>query len=243
MPTTVPAASVHVWDLPTRLFHWALVVAVSGALATAWIPGAPIEWHARFGYAILALLVFRLAWGLVGGYWSRFAAWRPTPARLLAYLRGRPHPDDRIGHSPLGTLSVIVILLTLAAQVGTGLVGDDEIAFTGPLNRFVSTATGLAATAWHKDLGKLLVIGLIALHVSAILFYLLVRRNNLIAPMIHGDKPVEAAAVQRDAEPSGDARLTATRDDRRTRLLALVLAALSAGGVWWLVRLGTAASY
>ncbi len=228
----MPAASVRVWDLPTRLFHWTLVTAVSGALATAWIPGIPIEWHARFGYAILTLLVFRLVWGLVGGYWSRFAAWRPTPARLVAYLRGRPHPDDRIGHSPLGTLSVIVILLTLAAQVGTGLVGDDEIAFTGPLNRFVSTATGLAATAWHKDLGKLLVIGLIALHVSAILFYLLVRRNNLIGPMIHGDKPAEAATAAMPA-----------RDDRRTRLLALVVVALSAGGVGWLVRLGTAAGY
>ncbi len=228
----MPAASVRVWDLPTRLFHWTLVTAVSGALATAWIPGIPIEWHARFGYAILTLLVFRLVWGLVGGYWSRFAAWRPTPARLVAYLRGRPHPDDRLGHSPLGTLSVIVILLTLAAQVGTGLVGDDEIAFTGPLNRFVSTATGLAATAWHKDLGKLLVIGLIALHVSAILFYLLVRRNNLIGPMIHGDKPAEAATAAMPA-----------RDDRRSRLLALVVVALSAGGVGWLVRLGTVAGY
>ena len=229
----MPSSPVRVWDLPTRLFHWGLVAAVGGALATAWIPGASIEWHARFGYAILALLAFRLAWGLVGGHWSRFAVWRPTPGRVMAYLRGRAHPDDRVGHSPLGTLSVIVILIALATQVATGLVGDDEIAFTGPLNRFVSTATGLAATAWHKHLGKLLVIALIALHVSAILYYLLVRRNNLIGPMVHGDKPVGAELGR---------PVATSRDDRRTRLLALALALLCAGGVAWLVRLGAGAA-
>jgi cytochrome b len=230
------AASLRVWDLPTRLFHWGLVLAVGGALATAWIPGIAIEWHARCGYAVLALLLFRLAWGLVGGHWSRFSAWRPSPARLWADLRGRLHPHDRIGHSPLGTLSVIAILSLLAVQVGTGLIGDDEIAFTGPLNRFVSTATGLAATGWHKELGKLLVIALIVLHVTAIAYYALVRRIALVGPMVHGNKPLDVLGLP----ASGQVDLPPSRDDGRSRLLALVLAAGSVAVVAWVA--GLAAS-
>jgi cytochrome b len=170
MATLDDPRPVRVWDLPIRLFHWALVIAVTGALACALIPGVPLDWHVRFGYCVLGLLLFRLVWGLVGGHWSRFGRWRPTPSRVWAYLRGQPHPDDAVGHSPLGALAVIVLLAVLGLQVGTGLISDDEIAFTGPLNTWVSTATGLAATAWHKHLGKLLVILLSALHIGAVFF-------------------------------------------------------------------------
>ncbi len=214
--------TVRVWDLPLRLFHWALVVAVTGAFACAWIPGVPIDWHARFGYAVLALLVFRLLWGLAGSHWSRFSTWRPTPSRVLGYLRGRPHPDDAVGHTPLGTLSLIALLTLLAVQVGTGLVSDDEIAFTGPLNVLVSTANGLAATGWHTRLGKLLVLALVVLHLAAVLYYLLKRGIDLIRPMLHGDKRV-----------AGPAR--ASRDDLVLRLWGLVLAAASVGAVWALL--------
>lgn len=220
-----PAHRVRVWDLPLRLFHWGLVVAVVGAVACAQIPGVPIEWHARFGYTVLALLLFRLVWGLFGGHWSRFSQLRPTPARLRAYLRGRPHPDDQVGHSPLGALATIVLLTVLAMQAGSGLLADDEIAFVGPLNHLVSTATGLAATEWHKELGKLLVLVLVGLHVAAVLYYLWVRKQNLVAPMVHGDKVL--------AQPA-----RASRDDRLLRLWGLILGALAAGGVGWLVLQG-----
>jgi cytochrome b len=217
-----PTHRVRVWDLPLRLFHWGLVVAVVGAVACAQIPGVPVEWHARFGYTALALLLFRLVWGFVGGYWSRFSRLRPTPARLRAYLRGAPQPDDHVGHSPVGALATLALLAVLALQVGTGLLADDEIAFVGPLNQLVSTATGLAATEWHKHLGKLLVLVLVALHVAAVLYYLWVRKQNLVAPMVHGDKVLTQPA-------------RASRDDGPLRLWGLVLGALAAGAVGWLV--------
>jgi cytochrome b len=214
---------VRVWDLPTRLFHWALVACVAGLLATAYLPGSWMEWHARLGYAVLALLLFRLAWGLVGGRWSRFASFVYSPASLVAYLRGRSHPDHLIGHNPLGAASVFAMLLVLAAQVGTGLVSDDEIAFQGPLNRLVDSGTGLAATWYHKDVGQWLLAALVALHLLAILYYLLKKKQNLVGPMVHGDKPAAPGTP-----PS--------QDNARSRLLALAVLAACAAVVAWVVR-------
>lgn len=219
-PTTL-----RVWDLPTRVFHWTLAACVIALVATA--KGGLMEWHARLGYAVLALLLFRLVWGLVGGHWSRFASFIYSPAALIAYLRGRSPLAHRVGHSPLGALSVFALLAVLAAQVGTGLISDDEIAFTGPLNALVSSATGLAATSYHRQIGQWLVIALVVLHVAAVLFYLLRRRDNLIAPMWSGDKPLP--------EPAAD--LPAARDDLRSRVLAAALVVASAAAVTWLITL------
>jgi cytochrome b len=216
------ATKVRVWDLPTRLFHWALALCVIGSFATAWLPGSWIEWHARLGYAVLALVTFRLLWGVVGGRWSRFTAFLYAPSSVLAYLRGRAHPDHLVGHNPLGAGSVFALLLALLIQVGTGLVSDDEIAFTGPLNRFVSSAQGLSATWYHKAIGEWVLVALVVLHLAAILYYLLAKRENLVRPMLSGDKQLERPV------PS-------SRDDLATRLLALVLASGCAAGVWWLV--------
>ena len=160
---------IRVWDLPTRLFHWALAACVIGLVITGKIGGATIDWHARIGYAVLALLLFRLVWGLVGGYWSRFASFIYSPGSVINYLKGKAHPDHLIGHNPLGAGSVFAMLLVLLAQVGTGLVSDDEISFTGPLNKLVSSATGLLATSYHKQYGQWLVIGLVVLHVAELL--------------------------------------------------------------------------
>src|SRR4051812_336619 len=170
---------VRVWDLPTRVFHWGLVACVLGSLTTAWAPGTWVEWHARFGYAALALLAFRLLWGFVGGRWSRFASFLYSPGSVVRYLRGRSHPDHLVGHNPLGAMSVFGMLAVLLAQAGTGLFTDDEIAFQGPLNRFVSTSKGLAATWYHKAVGQWLLVALVVLHVAAILFYLWKKNENL----------------------------------------------------------------
>lgn len=219
------ASSVRVWDLPTRLFHWLLALCFAGLLATAYIGDNSIQWHARLGYAMLTLLLFRLVWGFVGGRWSRFSSFVYAPASVMAYLRGKAHPDHLIGHTPLGAASVFAMLLALLAQVGSGLFSDDEIAFTGPLNRFVDTATGLAATWYHKAVGQWLVIGLVAIHIAAILHYLL-KRQNLVRPMVTGDKETAAPA------PS-------SRDDASSRLLAAVLFAACAGLVYFgVVRFG-----
>ncbi|GAB4122815.1 MAG: cytochrome b/b6 domain-containing protein [Rubrivivax sp.] len=214
----------RIWDLPTRVFHWALAAAVVAAVVSANV-GAMV-WHFRFGYCVFALLLFRILWGFVGGRWSRFGSFLPTPGRLLRYLRGRAAPGEHldIGHSPLGALSVFALLAVLAVQVGTGLVGDDEISLVGPLNRFVDTATGIAATGWHKSNGKLMVIALVLLHVAAIVVYA-VRGRRLVPPMLTGDKLLPAGTP-------------ASADGALERVLAGVLAAACIVFVAWVVSLG-----
>jgi len=220
--------TVRVWDLPTRLFHWVLVAAIAGLFVTAYAPGAWTEWHARIGYAVLTLLLFRLTWGIVGGRWSRFVHFVPGPRTVAAYLRGQSQAHDHPGHNPLGALSVLAMLAILLAQVATGLVSDDEIAFTGPLNRFVSNAQGLAATAWHKGWGQWLIVSLVALHVVAIACHALVRGHHLVGPMLHGNKQDLAG------EPA------ASRDDARSRLVALLVFSAWAAAIWLLVQPGPA---
>lgn len=216
--------TVRVWDLPTRLFHWTLSATVVALVVTAKVGGGAMVWHFRLGYVVLALLVFRLAWGLVGGRWSRFSHFLYSPARLVRYLRGQPHAHDGVGHSPLGALSVFALLGAVAVQVTTGLLADDDIAFSGPLTRFASRATVGQATEYHTEIGQYLVMGLIALHVVAIAFYVLVRRHRLIRPMLHGDRLLPFS-------------VPASRDDAAKRLLAAVLFALSSAFAWWVSRL------
>ena len=216
------ASKVRVWDLPTRLFHWALVICVVGLAVTAYSETG-LDWHARLGYSVLALLLFRVVWGFVGGRWSRFASFLYSPSSVVAYLRGRSHPEHLVGHNPLGAGSVLAMLAFLLAQVGTGLVSDDESSFQGPLNRFVSGSKALAATWYHKQVGQWVLLGLVLLHVVAVLYYVLKKRQALVGAMVGGDKHV-AAPVQ----PS--------RDDLASRTVALGVFALCAGLVWWLVK-------
>ena len=218
---------VRVWDLPTRLFHWLLATCVVGSVISAKIGGNAMSWHFRIGYGVFALLVFRLIWGVVGGRWSRFGSFMHAPATTLRYLRGRTHPDEwlGVGHNPLGALSVFGLLAILALQVGTGLFADDDIANAGPLIRFVSGATSRMLTKWHDSVGQWLVLALVALHLAAVLFYVVKKKHDLVRPMLTGDKLLP---------PS----VPASADTSRTRLLAAMLLALCAGGVAWLVSLG-----
>jgi len=222
-----PEAPVRapIWDLPTRVFHWALSVAVIGLIATGL--GGIMEWHFRFGYTVLALLLFRLLWGFVGGRWSRFASFFYGPGSVVAYLRGRAHPNHVIGHTPLGALSVFAVLAVLAVQVATGLVADDEISAAGPLTRFVSGEVVSLATGWHKAQGKTIVIALVTLHVLAVLFYVLVKRHRLVRPMVSGDKLIRPAGNQ----------VPTSRDDAVSRFLALALFAACAGAAYWIASL------
>ena len=215
--------SVRIWDLPTRLFHGALAVLVTAAIVTAEAGGDWMAWHLRCGEAVLALLAFRWAWGFVGGRWSRFASFLPAPARLARALRGRADPRDGIGHNPLGALSVWAFLGLLTLQVATGLVADDDVDTTGPLNAHVSGRLAKRASHWHAGWGADLLFALIALHVLAIAWYSLRRREPLLRAMWSGDKPL----------PPGT---PPSRDDGVARLLALVLALAACAGVWLLLR-------
>ena len=173
---------VVLWDLPLRVFHWSLVAAVTVAIVTGELGGACMPWHGRAGLVIVGLLVFRVLWGLVGSATSRFTQFAPTPGRVLAYLRGRWRG---VGHNPLGALSVFALLGLLSLQAATGLFGNDDIAFAGPLNHLVDDAAGARATGWHRWLANGL-IGLVALHLLAIAFHVLVKRHRLVRQMITG---------------------------------------------------------
>lgn len=214
---------VRVWDLPTRLFHWSLVACLAGLVATGYVGGAMIHWHARLGYLMLALLLFRLVWGFVGGRWSRFKSFLYSPRAVIGYLRGKKSDDARPGHNPLGALSVFAMLAVLLVQVGTGLVSDDEISFTGPLSRFVAIGQSLAATSYHRQVGQWAIAALVLVHVGAIVFYLL-KKNNLVKPMLSGDKSLAGA-------------IPGSRDDTGSRTLAAAVFAVCAVGVVWLTQL------
>jgi cytochrome b len=219
--------AVRVWDLPTRAFHWVLALTLVASVVSAKIGGNAMPWHFRFGYLVLALIAFRVLWGLVGGRWSRFASFIYAPGTVLRYLRGGSRPDEHhdVGHNPLGSFSVFALLGFLALQVATGLMADDEIANVGPLNRFVSSSFAAQATHWHKDYGQWILLALVALHIAAILHYLLGKKNKLVRPMIVGDKALPAGTP-------------AAVDNGATRLLALVLAALCIVGAGWVASLG-----
>jgi cytochrome b len=198
---------VRIWDLPTRMFHWSLAASLVGLTATGYAGGAWMQTHGRIGSFVLALLLFRVVWGCVGGLWSRFTSFVPTPGALMRYLRGQATPEQEAGHSPIGALSVLAMLLVLFTQVATGLVADDGGGFTGPLNELVSSAAGLTATVLHKQVGQWLLFGLVLLHVVAIAFYRIVRRRKLVQAMLDGDKVLPQ-------------RVQPARDDARTRAAA-----------------------
>jgi cytochrome b len=214
---------IRVWDLPTRVFHWALVVGVVGLVTTAEIGGAAMDWHFRCGYAVLGLLLFRMVWGLVGGKWSRFSSFIYSPSTVLRYLRGQGIPEHSIGHNPLGSISVFALLAFLMMQVASGLLSDDEIAAAGPMVKFASSALVKAATFYHTEVGKLCLLGLLSLHIGAILFYRFRKGENLVIPMIKGDK-------------ASSFTIAGSRDDTKSRLLALVILAGCAALVAWMLR-------
>ena len=223
MTDVAPPAAVRVWDLPVRVFHWTLTLAVVGLVVTGKVGGNAMEWHFRFGYAVFALLLWRVLWGFSGSRWARFASFPVRPSALARQLRGDTTPA---GHSPSGALSVFALLAALSAQVTAGLLSwDDIVQIGGPLNRHVSEAAASRALWFHKAVGQWLVIGLVLLHVCAVLFYLRARRLDLVRPMWHGDKRLADASL-------------AAIDDAALRWRALALFALSAAAVAVVVSLG-----
>jgi cytochrome b len=175
-----------VWDLPVRLVHWLL----AALIAFSWwsVHNHHTDWHIWSGCAILTLLIFRLLWGFVGSSTARFASFVRGPRGVADYLRGR---WSGIGHNPLGALSVLVLFAALAVQVGLGLVAEDEDGlFTGPLYRLVSIDTSDKARDLH-ELWFNVILGLIVLHVVAIIYYRL-RGRPLTKAMITGRAVIDS---------------------------------------------------
>jgi cytochrome b len=165
---------IRLWDLPTRLFHWLLVLCIVAAVVSGQLGGNLIEWHGRIGLFIVGLVVFRLVWGLIGSTYARFAQFFPTPAKLKAYLRGEWRG---VGHNPLGAFSVFGLLALVGLQVSTGLFANDDITFFGPLFALVSKDVSNQLTGLHKLSSNFLFV-LIGLHLAAIAFYTRVKKTN-----------------------------------------------------------------
>lgn len=183
---------IKIWDLPLRIFHWSLLVLVVAAIVSVQIGGNAMVWHGRFGVTILGLLAFRLAWGVIGSTYARFSSFVRGPKTILAYLRGE---WQGVGHNPLGALSVLGMLTVLAVQVLTGLFANDDIAFQGPYAVLVSSDTSLVITGWHKT-NVWLLAALLATHLAAIFYYVRIKRDNLLTPMVVGYKDVAPTGCQ-----------------------------------------------
>lgn len=183
---------MRVWDLPIRLFHWLLALLVVAAFVTM-KAGFPAL-HPYVGLAILTLLLFRLAWGIVGSDTARFARFLASPAAALRHLRliGVREADTQLGHNPAGGWAVLAMLLVLAVQGATGLFAHTGHGTEGPLAKYLDPATVDAVSAIHAGISKL-VFGLVVLHVLAVAVYLTVKGQNLIRPMLTGKKRLPAA--------------------------------------------------
>ncbi|MEO0461595.1 MAG: cytochrome b/b6 domain-containing protein [Pseudomonadota bacterium] len=191
--------AIRVWDLPVRLTHWSFALLVPAL----WWSAENSQWalHKRFGVTLLGLLIFRVVWGFIGTRTARFSSFVKSPGAVLAYLKGKGAAF--IGHSPLAGLSVVALLGAMAIQVGAGLFsGDPYDGATGPLNPLVKVSTADALTNWHEWF-YWVVLGLVALHLTAIVYYLAAKQDDLVSPMVSGRKIVKADVQENEPAPWG----------------------------------------
>lgn len=209
-----------VWDLPLRLFHWLLVLSMLASWVTAELGFDWMQIHLYLGYWTCGLLVFRIIWGFVGPRHARFSNFLKGPMGVWRYARGLAAGTmiQSVGHNPLGGISVIVMLVLVGFQVGTGLFATDDIVWTGPYNAAVSEKTADTLTSLHH-LNFNIILVAVSLHILAIAFYFLVKKQNLVAPMLHGRKLV----------PEHEAISTSEI------VKALIVIVISAGLVYWLI--------
>jgi len=209
---------VLVWDLPTRIFHWLLVLLVTVSFVTGKLGGTMMSYHEWSGGAILVLILFRVLWGFFGGTPSRFSSFVRGPRKVFDYARsliGKGH-QPYLGHNPMGAWSILAMLAVLFVQVGTGLFANDDILTEGPLFYLVSKGTSDWLTGIHRINQNILIL-LVVLHLGAILFYWVVKRENLVLPMITGRKSWHEAVDLVAGSP----------------VKALLLAVVLAGVVYW----------
>ena len=211
---------VLVWDFPIRFVHWALVLLLIGLVTTGKLGADWLIWHMRMGYAVIALVVFRVIWGFVGSRNARFTAFLYGPSRVLRYIRSfRGMHDVHASHNPAGGWMVVLLLVALLVQTTTGLFTNDDILWGGPLSEKVSKETSDAFSAVHRRWWWV-IVALSVLHIGAVLAYLVALRDNLIVPMFTGYKVLPAGVAKPD-------------DGAASPVRALVLIALCGFAVWY----------
>lgn len=224
--------TIRVWDLPVRLFHWALVVLMAISYFTGRAGDDWMKFHFWSGYAILALILFRIAWGFLGSTTARFADFVKGPAAAIDHLRaflGRGRPREA-GHNPVGGAMVVVLLFAVLLQVGAGLFSADTDTgmVNGPLANAVADRWVDRLTSFHKFWVNVL-LWIVALHVLAAIVYLVWKRQNLIGAMITGRKPLDDVV-----EPGKPAPKLVFASGRLAVSLLLAAAAI----VYFIVRAG-----
>ena len=212
-----------VWDLPLRLFHWLFALSIIAAYVTAKLGFDWMQWHFYLGYWTIGLLVFRILWGILGPRHARFSSFIHNPSAIWLYLRGMFNPNSTrsIGHNPVGGLMVLLMLLLVAIQAGTGLFTTDAVVWAGPYNPSVSESTASLLSTVH-NWNFNFIIGAVCLHIGAILFYALYKKQNLVVPMLHGHLP---AVMVPEHEAIKSSQL----------FKALVVSLVAAGFVYWLL--------
>ena len=227
----MPARRVKAWDLPTRLFHWGLVLLVLDAWLSFRFSEAvgdnSLQWHRYNGYAVLVLLVFRVLWGFLGSSTSRFRAFLRWPHVAFDYGIGLLGGDKRhyLGHNPLGTWMIILLFLILLLQASLGLfVLDHNGINAGPLQVLISDERAKDIGRWHRRIFNF-ILGFAALHVTANVLYWLIRKDPLIRAMVTGTKPAADYVDEWEAELAPNLALRAT-----ICLVAAILIVL--GGVY-----------
>ena len=179
---------VKVWDLPTRLFHWLLVASVIFMFVSAKMGGSWLQWHLRCGLFLLALILFRIVWGFIGSDTARFTQFVKSPKHIIRYIKGEISENEQPGHNPLGALMVVALILSVLFQVLTGLFSPDENSYM--YDGFLYKLAGDNASkirGIHLMFANILMI-LAIIHFVVVLFYRVVKRHNLITPMITGNK-------------------------------------------------------
>ena len=183
-----------VWDLPVRLVHWLIVLAVAGSWATHYAGVEWFAWHRRLGYTVLVLVAFRIVWGFVGTRHARFGHFVRGPRAILDYLRGRTAVAP-VGHNPVGALGVVALLGVLFVQAATGLVANDEIMNAGPFYGWIDPALSNRVTTLHRQSSDVLLV-LMGVHVLAVAWHVLGRRRPLLRAMLTGRKPAAEVPVE-----------------------------------------------
>ncbi|MFV9473078.1 cytochrome b/b6 domain-containing protein [Advenella sp. RU8] len=231
--------TINVWDLPTRFFHWALAFCVIAAFFTVkaagttegWMADAGIawmEWHLWFGYCVLSLILFRIIWGFTGSYYARFSEFIKGPATIIRYVKGA---YQSLGHNPLGALSVIALLAVFGFQAFSGLFTTDDIFTEGPLVH-LSSAFSKTMGSLHRSNEPVMII-LFALHILAIIYYRVFKKQNLVATMVSGKTQVPQQAAQ---------YMQSASDNLQIRVKGLLILAATSGFVYWISTLGASSS-
>jgi len=231
--------TVHVWDLPTRFFHWALAFCVIAAFFTikaagttdGWIANAGIiwiDWHLRFGYCVLSLILFRIIWGFTGSHYARFCQFIKGPATIAQYIKGA---YESLGHNPLGALSVIAMLTVFGFQAFSGLFTTDDIFTEGPLAH-LNSAFSKTMSSLHRSNEPVMII-LFALHILAIIYYRVFKKQDLVATMVSGKTQILLPQAQ---------NFKSAADDLQVRIMGLLTLAATSGFVYWISTLGASSS-